>query len=70
MERQSVSSSNIRSVGHDTESRLLEVEFTSGSVYQYAGVTDSVYAALLRAASKGQYLNANIKDRYSCRKVR
>lgn len=38
MIRQPVSSSNIRSIGYDSKSNTLEIEFHSGGVYQYFGV--------------------------------
>ena len=43
MDRQSVSSSNIVSVGYDPTSETLEVEFQSGGVYQYYNVGQSTY---------------------------
>jgi hypothetical protein len=65
MERIPVTSTDIRAVGYDTDSQTLEVEFNSGSVYQYAGVPLSEYEGLMNADSKGKYFNANIKKRYS-----
>jgi hypothetical protein len=65
MERTPVSSSNICSVGHDPESQILEVEFNSGAVYQYASVPQGEYEGFLNADSKGKYFHANIKNRYS-----
>ncbi len=70
MERISVRSSNIQSVGYDTTSSILEVEFNSGSIYQYIDVPESEYEGLMNAASKGRYLNKNIKGRYEDIKVR
>ena len=64
MERTFVSSSNIRSIGYDSDSMTLEVEFNSGAVYQYQGVQQSEYDAFMNAGSKGTYFNANIKNRY------
>jgi len=64
MDRISVRSSNIRSVGFEASSLTLEVEFNSGSVYQYLNVPESEYEGLMNAASKGRYLNRNIKGRY------
>jgi hypothetical protein len=64
MERVSVSSSNIRSIGYDSDSMTLEVEFNSGAVYQYQGVPQSESDALMSAGSKGTHFNANIKNRY------
>jgi len=70
MERQRVSSTNVRSIGYDAGTGTLEVEFHSGGIYQYFDVPETVYAVLMRASSKGRYLNDHIKDRYRCRKLR
>ncbi len=70
MDRTRVSSSNVASVGYDSLSSTLEVEFHGGSIYQYFAVPSSVYAAMMSAASKGSYLAQFIKDRYHCRQVR
>jgi KTSC domain-containing protein len=69
MERQQVSSSNIRSIGYDATNETLEVEFHSGGVYQYLNVPEPVYSELMSASSKGSYLNSQIKTRYQFRKV-
>ena len=70
MERQYVSSSNLRSVGYDPVSSVLEIEFLSRSVYQYQGVPGVVVARLLEASSKGGYFHRCIKGRYRYRQVR
>jgi len=70
VDRVSIVSTNIRSVGYDPESSMLEVEFNSGSIYQYLDVPESDYEGLMNAASKGRYLNRNIKGRYEDIKVR
>lgn len=64
MERTPVSSSNIQSIGYDSDSSILEVEFITGRVYQYSGVPDSEYEGLMNASSHGTYLNAHIKGNY------
>lgn len=69
MDRVSVSSSNIRSIGYDAESMTLEIEFNSGAVYQYQGVPQVEYDAFMNAGSKGTHFNANIKDRFPCVKL-
>ena len=69
MNRTPINSSNICSVGYETETTTLEVEFHSTGVYQYSGVPDSVYQDLMLAASKGAYFHNHIKDRYPCRQV-
>jgi hypothetical protein len=70
MERQSVESSMLREVGYDPETLTLEVEFTSGQVYEYHDVPPEVHADLLRAESLGQYFRANILDAYPYRRLK
>jgi hypothetical protein len=70
MDRTRVTSSNILSIGYDPQSKVLEVEFTSGDVYQYFDVPDHLYETFLRASSHGQYLNENIRYNYRYQKVR
>ncbi len=70
MLRQPVNSSNLQSVGYDSTSSTLEVEFKSGSIYQYAGVPDSVYQGLMGASSHGSYFAQHIRDRYPYTKIR
>ncbi|WP_079056449.1 KTSC domain-containing protein [Streptomyces caeruleatus] len=61
MQRISVASTNLASVGYESNSRTLEVQFRNGSVYQCAGVPEAVYSGLMNAASKGSYLDAFVK---------
>lgn len=69
MERTHVSSTNLRGIGFDPETRILEVEFVNGTVYQYQEVPRAEYDALMAAGSKGGYFNANIRKKYSCVKI-
>lgn len=64
MDRTPVSSSNISAIGYDSDSEILEVEFTNGAVYSYSGVPLGEYDGFMNADSKGKYLHANIKGRY------
>ncbi|MGW8396401.1 KTSC domain-containing protein [Streptomyces lydicus] len=68
MDRRSVSSSNIRSIGYDAEEMLLEVEFFSG-IYRYYSVPESVYQGLISASSHGRYFAQKIKGRYAFAKI-
>lgn len=62
MLRKAVDSTTMRSVGYQAKSRILEIEFGSGAVYQYLGVPARIYQQLLRAESKGRYFNSEIRD--------
>lgn len=69
MKRQSVESSNLRSVGYDEFLLVLEVEFKNGAVYRYYGVPAEVHDELINAESVGKYFNANVKSKYNFLKV-
>jgi hypothetical protein len=69
MQREQVSSSNIRSIGYDGVSMILEVEFLNGSVYQYRGVPSEVHIGLMQAPSHGQYLNRYVKGTYAYTRI-
>ena len=69
MERETVASSTILSVGYETTSETLEVEFKGGSLYQYYNVPESVYQDLMASDSKGKFLHVYIKSSYPCSRV-
>jgi hypothetical protein len=62
MERTPVVSSDLASVGYDSENAVLEVEFNKGGIYQYMGVSQDLYDGLMSAGSKGTYFNQYIKN--------
>ncbi len=64
MHRDHVSSSAISSVGYDDRSSTLEVEFSSGAVYDYLNVPKRVYRDLLKAPSNGSFVSRRVRDRY------
>jgi len=64
MHRNHVDSSAIASVGYDESSSVLEVEFSSGVVYDYFRVPKRVYRDLLKAPSKGSFVSRRVRDRY------
>ena len=61
MNRATVESSNLASVGYDEITKTLEIEFRSGGIYQYITVPESVYFGLMNADSHGEYFDSNIK---------
>ena len=69
MERVPVSSSNIVSVGYDSENETLEIEFKTTGVYQYFNVPLFMHERLFMADSVGKFFNAEIKHAYPCCKV-
>ena len=69
MNREPVASSNIASIGYDEPSQTLEVEFTTGGIYQYYNVTQAICDQLMQAGSKGQFLAYQIKNAYPYSRV-
>jgi hypothetical protein len=69
MQRTSVSSSNVESVGYDEDHQTLEIEFKNGAIYQYFDVPQNIFNTLIAAGSIGAYLASNIKGVYRFSRV-
>lgn len=69
MERYSVASSNVRSIGYDSQTQTLEVEFIAGTIYQYYGVPENMYEQMLKEQSKGRFLHTYIRNQYPYSRV-
>lgn len=70
MERQSVRSSNIASIGYDETNEILEIEFLRGGIYQYLNVPSFVHDELMEAESHGKYFATYIKDKNETKKIK
>jgi hypothetical protein len=70
MERNKVSSSKIRSVGYDERARVLEVEHSDGSVYQYTGVSQEVHRRMIAAPSVVSFYQDRIEEDFSRKRMR
>ena len=64
-----VDSSMANAVGYDEENQILQIEFASGAIYQYAGVEPEVWEELHDTDSIGKYYNAEIKGNYECDRI-
>lgn len=64
MERTPVESSLVAKVGYVPEYKVLEIEFQDGRSYQYFGVPERIYKALMAAESRGRYFNERVRDAY------
>ncbi|WP_214467018.1 KTSC domain-containing protein [Microbacterium flavescens] len=70
MRRRSIESRAIASVGYDPAMAILEIEFTSGDVYEYFAVPPSVHDGLLAAESPGRFFQSRIRQKYPDRQKR
>jgi lysyl-tRNA synthetase, class II len=65
MNKMLVESSTLLSLAYDETCELLQLEFRSGSIYQYFSVPSAVYEALRGAPSKGSYFNRAIRGSFA-----
>ncbi|MGE4064214.1 MAG: KTSC domain-containing protein [Rhodospirillaceae bacterium] len=54
----------IRRMEYDAEEQVLEVEFTSGSVYEYLGVPRAVYEGFKASRVRGRYFVHHLRDNF------
>jgi hypothetical protein len=69
MNRIPVSSIDLHSVGYDPETKVLEIEFHSGGIYQYSNVPETIFEQLMSAPSHGKFFHAQIKNIYPYRRI-
>jgi len=69
MHRSNIKSSTLRAAGYNIDYKTLEIEFTSGEIYQYFNVPHSHYIGLMQAASHGEFFNRYIKDNFHYNKI-
>ena len=60
-----VESGTVAALSYDEGRGILQLEFRSGAIYCYFGVSAAVHQAMLRAPSKGQYFNRVIRGHFS-----
>jgi hypothetical protein len=69
MNRETVRSGTIRSIGYNLTTETLEVEFMQGGTFQYFAVPEFMYRGLMLADSKGGFFNRRLAGRYRYEKI-
>lgn len=69
MNKQQVTSSNIESVGYDSDEQTMEVTFLNGATYQYFDVPEEIFTSMINADSVGSYFAKTVKGTYRFSKV-
>ena len=64
-----VSSTSVVAVGYDAQVDALYVEFVDGDTYVYSLVPRSTFESLMKASSKGTFVNQVVKPRYPYRRL-
>jgi len=64
-----INSSNLTRAKYDTEKRELDVIFKNGSIYQYIDVPWNIFTSFRLSESQGKYFSAEIKNKYTFKKI-
>lgn len=64
-----MASSVMVSAGYDAAVRVLEIEFSTGAVYQYLDVGPQTYDNLLHTNSKGRFFHDRIRGAFEYRRM-
>jgi len=64
-----VFSSMVQVISYDPDSQTMTITYNNGRSYAYAGVPEDVALDASNAASVGEFVNSEIKGRYSYRRV-
>ena len=55
---------------YDHKKHVLQIVFTSGTIYEYLDVPETKYTAMKASFSKGIYFNKYIKEHYKFNKIK
>jgi hypothetical protein len=69
MERQHVKSVILTSVGYDEGTKIMEIEFHSGIVYQFSGVPPKVFKDLMRSTEIGKYYSEKVRPKFQSKQI-
>ena len=70
MDRKRVNASTLRSVGYDAAKQLLEIEFSSGIIVQYTGVSPEVHRRFMSSPSPGSFFQDQIEENFPSKRIR
>lgn len=69
MDRRSIPSRHLVSVGYDRLRKVMEVEFKNGRIYQYENVSEDIPKNLLASPSAGGYFNTVVRDAFQGKEI-
>lgn len=69
MEMKKVNAGNLRAIGYDERSRVLQVETTAGT-FQYSNISAEMYRRLSTSSSMWSYYRDNIEEEFTAKRMR
>ncbi len=67
--RKPLKSSKLRAAGYDERSRVMEIEFVNGDIFEYKGVSPETYRQLMASPSPNSFFEDKIEDAFSGKRV-
>lgn len=67
--RKPLKSSKLRAAGYDERSRMLEIEFTNGDIFEYASVSSELYRQLMASPSPNSFFEDKIEEAFSGKRI-
>lgn len=69
MNRTGVTANGIAQVGYEQGSEILEIEFTSGKVFQFYNVPEKMFDQFMNTTQKESYYEINIYERFPYKRI-
>jgi hypothetical protein len=69
MKRTPLRAGKLKSAGFDDASRIMEIEFANGDVYEYKGVSPEVFRQLINTPSPASFFEDKIEEAYAGKRV-
>jgi len=70
IERKPIRRGGIKSAGYDRASRILEVEFDTGSIIQHTAVGEEIARRLTGSSSPASVYKDTIQEEYTIKRIR
>ena len=70
IERKPIRRGGIKSAGYDRASRILEIEFDTGSIIQHTAVGEEIARRLIGSSSPASVYKDTIQEEYTIRRIR
>lgn len=70
IERKPIRRGGIKSAGYDRASRVLEIEFDSGSIIQHTAVGEEIARRFISASSPASVYKDTIQEEFTIRRVK
>ena len=69
MEMKKINSGELRAIGYDARTRVLQVQLGTGSMLQYSGVGEDIWRRLSGSGAAWSFYRDNIEEEFSVKTI-